>query len=67
MAVEVGNPIPEDSEHASTPILIVIFSRVYLIMVQAVSVSLPTWKANVGYEGGEEWVVSKMKTGYPRY
>ncbi|KAK7193211.1 cystathionine gamma-synthase [Paraphaeosphaeria sporulosa] len=33
----------------------------------AVSVSLPTWKANVGYEEGEEWVVSKMVTGYPRF
>lgn len=29
--------------------------------------SLPTWKANVGYEEGEEWVLSKMKCGYPRY
>lgn len=29
--------------------------------------SLPTWKANVAYEEGEEWVVSKMKTGYPRF
>ncbi|KAF2399986.1 PLP-dependent transferase [Trichodelitschia bisporula] len=33
----------------------------------AVSVSLPTWKANVGYEEGQDWVVSKMKTGYPRF
>ncbi|KAH0562576.1 hypothetical protein GP486_002743 [Trichoglossum hirsutum] len=33
----------------------------------AVSVSLPTWKSNVGYEEGEEWVLSKMKTGYPRF
>ncbi|CAK7207595.1 Cystathionine gamma-synthase [Sporothrix eucalyptigena] len=33
----------------------------------AVSVSLPTWKANVGYEEGESWVVSKMVTGYPRF
>ncbi|KAL1983082.1 hypothetical protein VTN96DRAFT_495 [Rasamsonia emersonii] len=33
----------------------------------AVSVSLPTWKANIGYEEGEEWVVSKMKCGYPRF
>ncbi|KAF2500094.1 cystathionine gamma-synthase [Lophium mytilinum] len=32
----------------------------------AVSVSLPTWKSNVAYEEGEEWVISKMKTGYPR-
>lgn len=33
----------------------------------AVSVSLPTWKANVGYEEGEAWVVDKMVTGYPRF
>ncbi|KAI9685276.1 MAG: hypothetical protein M1822_004649 [Bathelium mastoideum] len=33
----------------------------------AVSVSLPTWSSNVGYEEGEEWVLSKMKTGYPRF
>ncbi|KAH8153722.1 uncharacterized protein LAJ45_02535 [Morchella importuna] len=33
----------------------------------AVSVSLPTWRANVGYEEGQEWVMSKMKTGYPRF
>ncbi|KAL2751963.1 hypothetical protein ACRALDRAFT_2114762 [Sodiomyces alcalophilus JCM 7366] len=33
----------------------------------AVSVSLPTWKANVGYEEGEEWVVNAMETGYPRF
>jgi cystathionine gamma-synthase len=32
-----------------------------------VSVSLPTWKANVGYEEGESWVVDKMQTGYPRW
>ncbi|KAF2155354.1 cystathionine gamma-synthase-like protein [Myriangium duriaei CBS 260.36] len=33
----------------------------------AVSVSLPTWKANVGYEEGQKWVVERMKTGYPRF
>ncbi|KAI6824078.1 PLP-dependent transferase [Hortaea werneckii] len=33
----------------------------------AVSVSLPTWKSNVGYEEGEQWVVDKMQTGYPRF
>ncbi|KAI1333832.1 PLP-dependent transferase [Xylariaceae sp. FL0016] len=33
----------------------------------AVSVSLPTWKANVGYEEGEQWVVDAMVTGYPRF
>lgn len=29
--------------------------------------SLPTWKANVGYEEGEQWVVDSMTTGYPRF
>ncbi|KAI0864654.1 pyridoxal phosphate-dependent transferase [Xylaria cubensis] len=33
----------------------------------AVSVSLPTWKANVGYEEGEQWVLGTMITGYPRF
>lgn len=30
------------------------------------SVSLPTWSANVGYEEGEDWVINRMTTGYPR-
>ncbi|KAK4156405.1 pyridoxal phosphate-dependent transferase [Chaetomidium leptoderma] len=33
----------------------------------AVSVSLPTWKSNIGYEEGEDWVVGRMSTGYPRF
>ncbi|KAL2889051.1 Cystathionine gamma-synthase [Ceratocystis lukuohia] len=33
----------------------------------AVSVSLPTWESNIGYEEGQSWVVSKMMTGYPRF
>jgi len=33
----------------------------------AVSVSLPTWRSNVGYEEGERWVVDKMQCGYPRF
>ncbi|KAJ5152859.1 Cystathionine gamma-synthase [Penicillium canariense] len=33
----------------------------------AVSVSLPTWRATVGYEEGADWVVSKMQCGYPRF
>ncbi|PGG97842.1 hypothetical protein AJ79_09078 [Helicocarpus griseus UAMH5409] len=33
----------------------------------AVSVSLPTWRANVGYEEGEKWVVGAMTSGYPRF
>lgn len=37
------------------------------LTAHAVSVSLPTWSANVGYEEGQEWVLSRMKTGYPRF
>lgn len=33
----------------------------------AISVTLPTWGATVGYEEGEDWVVSKMRSGYPRF
>lgn len=33
----------------------------------AISVSLPTWKANVGYEEGEAWVLDRMQCGYPRF
>ncbi|CEJ93435.1 hypothetical protein VHEMI09025 [[Torrubiella] hemipterigena] len=33
----------------------------------AVSVSLPTWKSNIAYEEGEDWVVSRMAAGYPRF
>ncbi|KAF7763434.1 hypothetical protein Agabi119p4_7971 [Agaricus bisporus var. burnettii] len=33
----------------------------------AISVSLPTWKDNVGYEEGEKRVVDSMVNGYPRF
>ncbi|OTA95949.1 hypothetical protein M434DRAFT_393242 [Hypoxylon sp. CO27-5] len=33
----------------------------------AVSVSLPTWESNIGYEEGQEWVIGTMVTGYPRF
>ncbi len=33
----------------------------------AISVSLPTWADNVGYEEGEARVVDAMQTGYPRF
>ncbi|EWC45050.1 hypothetical protein DRE_06330 [Drechslerella stenobrocha 248] len=33
----------------------------------AISVSLPTWRSNVGYEENEDWVVSRMRSGYPRF
>ncbi|CAA7264418.1 unnamed protein product [Cyclocybe aegerita] len=33
----------------------------------AISVSLPTWRDNVGYEEGEKRVVDSMVSGYPRF
>lgn len=33
----------------------------------AISVSLPTWRDNVGYEEGESRVIDAMVTGYPRF
>ena len=33
----------------------------------AISVSLPTWRDNVGYEEGEKRVMNSMISGYPRF
>lgn len=33
----------------------------------ALSVSLPTWKDNVGWASGDASVVDVMNTGYPRF
>ena len=33
----------------------------------AISVSLPKWADNVGYEEGEARVIDAMQTGYPRF
>ncbi|KAG9249158.1 cystathionine gamma-synthase-like protein [Calycina marina] len=33
----------------------------------AVSVSLPTWSDNVGYEEGQKEIINKLTTGYPRF
>ncbi|KAG8701799.1 Folylpolyglutamate synthetase, partial [Ceratobasidium sp. 394] len=33
----------------------------------AISVSLPTWQDNIGYEEGEKRVVDAMVNGYPRF
>lgn len=33
----------------------------------AISVSLPKWADNVGYEEGENRVIDAMQTGYPRF
>ena len=33
----------------------------------AISVSLPNWVDNVGYEEGDPRVIDTMQTGYPRF
>ena len=33
----------------------------------AISMSLPTWRDNVGYEEGEKRVMDVMVSGYPRF
>src|SRR6266404_6021441 len=33
----------------------------------AISVSLPTWADNVGYEEGDARVLNAMQSGYPRF
>jgi cystathionine gamma-synthase len=62
----VGDTIPPDTSHVSRRVYLRIKIR-QLIILWAVSVSLPTWQANVAYEEGEPWIVRKMKCGYPRY
>lgn len=63
---EIGEPIPPNTAHVSLSSALI--TRVLLVdFYKAVSVSLPTWRANVGYEEGEDWVIDKMKTGYPRF
>lgn len=37
------------------------------LTAHAISVSLPKWADNVGYEEGDKRVVEKMETGYPRF
>ena len=76
---EIGQAIPLDTPHVSATepfesylsFLLFVMAKTSLEFLwdwiyQAVSVSLPSWKANVGYEEGDDWVLSKMKNGYPR-
>jgi cystathionine gamma-synthase len=60
--VEVGESLPPMTEHVSQN-----YTAIPVEHLLNTPGSLPTWRANVGYEEGEEWVISKMKTGYPRY
>lgn len=70
--IELGQSIPPDTAHVSFLGTLIVSTMPELLGLpahhhsQAVSVSLPTWKACVGYEEGEDWVLSKMKHAYPR-
>ncbi|WWC87799.1 uncharacterized protein L201_002691 [Kwoniella dendrophila CBS 6074] len=57
------------SPPASTkmPALIPLGASVPALTAHAISVSLPTWEDNIGYEEGDQRVVGKMETGYPRF
>jgi cystathionine gamma-synthase len=57
MTKAVDNPIPSVSLGSSVP----------PFTPHAISVSLPTWRDNVGYEEGEKRVVDSMVSGYPRF
>ncbi len=63
----LGESIPPDTAHVSLSSPATLLAAASDAFTQAVSVSLPTWQSNVGYEEGEDWVVGRMTTGYPRY
>lgn len=61
-----GGPVPPNTDHVwfkTPPQPLHDSSNIY----KAVSVSLPSWRENVGYEEGEDWVISRMQCGYPRF
>jgi len=41
--------------------------RLPVNLPHAISVSLPTWEDNLDYVNGKPRVLSKMKSGYPRF
>ena len=41
--------------------------RIPTNLPHAISVSLPTWQDNFDYVNGKPRVLSKMKSGYPRF
>ncbi|WWC68726.1 uncharacterized protein I206_102660 [Kwoniella pini CBS 10737] len=51
----------------SMPSPIPLGASVPALTAHAISVSLPTWEDNIGYEEGEQRVVDRMETGYPRF
>lgn len=50
-----------------TPQQIPLGSSVPALTNHAISVSLPLWEDNIGYEEGDPRVVGRMETGYPRF
>jgi len=50
-----------------SPSAIPLGSAVPALTPHAISVSLPKWADNVGYEVGDKRVVDRMETGYPRF
>jgi hypothetical protein len=42
-------------------------SAIPALTAHAISVSLPTWRDNIGYEEGERRVLDAMESGYPRF
>jgi cystathionine gamma-synthase len=72
-SIELGESIPSDTAHVSLRVPCSIFAAALSHHAlseakpsKAISVSLPTWSSNVGYEEGDDWVVNRMVTGYPR-
>ncbi|WVQ94628.1 hypothetical protein IAU59_001708 [Kwoniella sp. CBS 9459] len=49
------------------PATIPLGASVPALTAHAISVSLPTWDDNIGYEEGDKRVVDRMETGYPRF
>ncbi len=49
------------------PLTMPLGSPIPALLPHAISVSLPTWQDNIGYEEGHKRVVGVMQTGYPRF
>ena len=75
--IELGDSVPSLTPHVSFQAdlstqnrfqnTLEVFSHESMLRSkQATSVSLPKWNDNIGYEEGQERVLSKMITGYPR-
>lgn len=62
-----SQPRVAQSVSTKTLTMAVLGSSVPPFTPHAISVCLPTWKDNVGYEEGEKRVVDSMVTGYPRF